>query len=175
MSEILTLEYNLAELPSSQHRAGLAGLVLMVRWLKGEPDKKGICEISQIDELSATLQINQEGLQFLFDKSYAAFIEERAEQSLRTKGKGAAKKEVPPLREEKRAVTDKKGKTTEKLYYIYPEAVPRGAFLADYDVTFDGKYGNWVKLWRDFMWNIMLVKPATRNPYKKRTDLLFLS
>jgi CRISPR-associated protein Cmx8 len=72
MSETLTLEYNLAELPSSQHRAGLAGLVLMVRWLAKEPDKKGICEIKRIDETSATLQIDQEGLQFLFDKVYAA-------------------------------------------------------------------------------------------------------
>ena len=32
--EVLELDYNLAELPSSQHRAGLAGLVLMVQWLK---------------------------------------------------------------------------------------------------------------------------------------------
>ena len=76
MSETLTLEYNLAELPSSQHRAGLAGLVLMVRWLKKEPDNKGICEITQIDETSATLEIDQEGLQFLFDKVYAASAEE---------------------------------------------------------------------------------------------------
>ena len=30
---VLELDYQLAELPSSQHRAGLAGLVLMVRWL----------------------------------------------------------------------------------------------------------------------------------------------
>ena len=31
--EVLELDYSLAELPSSQHRAGLAGLVLMVQWL----------------------------------------------------------------------------------------------------------------------------------------------
>lgn len=173
MSEALTLEYNLAELPSSQHRAGLAGLVLMVRWLKNEPDKKGICEISQIDETSTILQIDQEGLQFLFDKTYAAFVEEREEPNIRTKGKGSSKKDVPYLCERKRTLTDKKGKTTEKVFYVYPEAVPRGAFLADYDVTFDGKYGNWVKLWREFIWNIMLVKPATRNPYKKRSDGIY--
>ena len=74
MSETLTLEYNLAELPSSQHRAGLAGLVLMVRWLTKEPDKKGICEITQIDETSATLQIDLEGLQFLFDKVFSSSV-----------------------------------------------------------------------------------------------------
>ncbi len=31
---VLSLDYNLAELPTSQHRAGLAGLVLMVQWME---------------------------------------------------------------------------------------------------------------------------------------------
>ena len=46
--EVLELDYNLAELPSSQHRAGLAGLVLMVQWLKRQGAHKGICEITQL-------------------------------------------------------------------------------------------------------------------------------
>jgi len=103
MSEILTLEYNLTELPSSQHRAGLAGLVLMIRWLKNEPDKTGVCEITQIDGTNATLEIDQEGLQFLFDKVYAASKEEVGREA---KLKNKAKEEIPPLREEKRTVTD---------------------------------------------------------------------
>lgn len=36
MSE-LELTYQLAELPSAQHRAGLAGLVLMVQYLHRQP------------------------------------------------------------------------------------------------------------------------------------------
>lgn len=32
--DVLHLDYRLVELPSSQHRAGLAGLVLMLNWLK---------------------------------------------------------------------------------------------------------------------------------------------
>ena len=38
--DVLELDYQLAELPSSQHRAGLAGLVLMVDWLKKLPEEK---------------------------------------------------------------------------------------------------------------------------------------
>ena len=38
----LELDYNLAELPSSQHRAGLAGLVLMVKWLERDKSRKGL-------------------------------------------------------------------------------------------------------------------------------------
>ena len=45
MSESLSLEYNLAELPSSQHRAGLAGLVLMVEWHNDNPDKKAFAKL----------------------------------------------------------------------------------------------------------------------------------
>ncbi|SRR6266536_1186979 len=65
--EVLDLNYNLAELPSSQHRAGLAGLVLMVQWLKRQDTHKGICEIIRLDERGTTLRINQEGLVALFD------------------------------------------------------------------------------------------------------------
>ena len=75
MSDLLTLEYNLAELPSSQHRAGLAGLVLMLRWLEKEPDKKGICKVVNIDETSAKFEFDQEGFRYLFDKVVSKEIE----------------------------------------------------------------------------------------------------
>ena len=75
--EVLELDYNLAELPSSQHRAGLAGLVLMVQWLKRQGTHKGTCEIIRLSERGATLRINQEGLAALFDEVYAASKEEQ--------------------------------------------------------------------------------------------------
>jgi CRISPR-associated protein Cmx8 len=167
MSETITLEYNLAELPSSQHRAGLAGLVLMVRWLKDEPNKKGFCEIMQIDETSATLQVDQEGLQFLFDKVYAASKEEIGRE---TKLKNKAKEEIPPLREEKRTITDKEGKSKEKTFYIYHQVIPKGAFLVDYDKS---EEGIWIKLWRNMIWSILRGVPATRRPYDERSEGVF--
>ena len=69
MSDVLELDYNLAELPSSQHRAGLAGLVLMVRWLERDKSRKGVCELSQLDEHGATLRIDKTGLQELFNET----------------------------------------------------------------------------------------------------------
>ncbi len=62
MTEPLSLEYNLAELPSSQHRAGLAGLVLMVQWHSDNPDKKGVCEITHLSETRAPLQTDRDSL-----------------------------------------------------------------------------------------------------------------
>ena len=164
MSEILTIEYNLAELPSSQHRAGLAGLVLMVEWLKNEPDKKGVCEISNLNETSATLEINKEGLQFLFDKTYAAAAEE-FERDKPFKNK--AKEIVPPLREIEREVTDNNGRVKIKTFYVYPQVIPHGAFLVDYDRS-ENKI--WMKLWRNMIWSILRGVPATRRPYNERSE-----
>ena len=64
--EVLELHYGLAELPSSQHRAGLAGLVLMVEWLKQQSAIDGICEIERSTH-GAILRINRRGLEALFD------------------------------------------------------------------------------------------------------------
>ena len=115
--EVLELDYNLAELPSSQHRAGLAGLVLMVHWLKRQGTHKGICEIIRLDERGTTLRINQEGLVALFDEVYAASMEEVEEPKPRTKGK--TKEVVPPIKEVMRDVV-KRGKDETQTFYIYP-------------------------------------------------------
>ena len=164
MSETLTIEYNLAELPSSQHRAGLAGLVLMTQWLQKEPEKKGVCQITNLNETSATLGIDKEGLQFLFDKTYAAAAEEFETNKL---FKNKAKEIVPPLREIEREETDKNGKTKMKTFYVYPQVIPHGAFLVDYDRS-ENKI--WMKLWRNMIWSILRGVPATRRPYNERAE-----
>jgi len=80
-TDVLTLDYTLAELPSSQHRAGLAGLILMVQWLHRfdiwKQDGAAICEIENLSEYSVTLRLNQLGLQALFNQVYEASWEEQ--------------------------------------------------------------------------------------------------
>ncbi len=172
---ILTLNYDLAELPSSQHRAGLAGLILVSQWLERQPTFKqqvengAICRITRSDERGATLELNQAGLAVLFDEIYDANTEEKAyPQPLKNKQKEV----IPPLREEEREDTDAKGKPKTKKIYIYPAVVPRGSFLADssYDQSSDGKNGNWIKLWRDMVWSILRGVPATRKPFETRAE-----
>ncbi len=177
--EILTLNYQLAELPSSQHRAGLAGLVMVVdKWLRQheEPtfiekvDKGAICRITQLNADGATLEINQAGLEALFDEIYAASTEEQARPQLLKNSR--TKAIIEPLREEEREETDAKGKVKTKKVYIYPVVVPGGSFLADsqYDKSSDGKNGHWIKLWRDMVWSILRGVPATRKPFEARAD-----
>src|ERR1700742_1478004 len=161
--EVLELDYQLAELPSSQHRTGLAGLVLMVRWLERQGTNKGVCELKRLDELGATLLINESGLEALLNEVYGAYSEERAyPQPFKNKA---------PLREERKEITDEKtGKTKTKTVYIYSVAVPKGAFLIDLDPGADGNKGIWIKLWRDMVWSIFRGVPATRKPFEDRAD-----
>jgi CRISPR-associated protein Cmx8 len=173
--DVLTLDYQLAELPSSQHRAGLAGLVLVVQWLERQPafkqkiEEGAICKLTRLDDKGATLELNQSGLAALFDEIYDASTEEQERpQPLKNKQKEV----ILPLREEEREETDAKGKQKIKKVYIYPIVVPRGSFLADpsYDQSSDGKNGRWVKLWRDMVWSILRGVPATRKPFEVRAE-----
>src|SRR6266568_1793167 len=106
---VLELDYQLAELPSSQHRAGLAGVVLMVRWLERLGTNTGICELTRLDQYGATLRIDKHGLKGLFDEVYAASKEgQPRDQPLKNKQKEL----IPYLREENRQLLDPKtGKT----------------------------------------------------------------
>jgi len=165
--ETLELEYKLAELPSSQHRAGLAGLVLMVDWLRRQGNR-GICELTKIDEFGATFRLDQQGLAELFDQTYAASKEEQGRpQPLKNKNKEL----IPPIREEVKEDTDSKtGKTKTKTIYVYEVTVPKGAFLTELDSSANGNSGLWIKLWRDVIWNIFRGVPATRKPFDDRAD-----
>ena len=166
--EVLDLDYNLAELPSSQHRAGLAGLVLMVQWLKRQGTHKGICDVTRLDERGATLRINQEGLAALFDEVYAASKEE---QETSQPFKNKQNTIIPPLREITRTEIDpRSGKEKTKTVYIYPDIIPRGAFLVDVDPSANGDKGIWIKLWRDVIWSIFRSRSAQRKPFQDRAD-----
>lgn len=166
--EVLELNYQLAELPSSQHRAGLAGLVLMVDWVKRQPNKQGICEITRSDSRGATLKFDQQGLEDLFNEVYAASLEEQPRDA---PIKNKQKEIVPYLREEKRNFADPKtGNAKEKSVYIYEGAIPKGAFLLGYDPSGDGRNGDWIKLWRNVIWTIFRGVPATRKPFEDRAE-----
>ena len=165
--DVLELNYQLAELPSSQHRAGLAGLILMVDWLRQQPNRQGICEVIR-NAHSTTLRINQQGLEELFNEVYAASREEQERAQLVKNSR--TKEVVPPIREEKRQMFDAKGKPKEKTVYIYGATIPKGAFLLKNDPSADGRNGAWIKLWRDVIWNIFRGVPATRSPFDDRAN-----
>lgn len=169
----MELRYTLAELPSSQHRAGLVGLALMVQWLAQQPAKarQGVCEIVAMDERALVLRLDRQGLRDLFDQVYAASSEE---QRVTTPFKTRDKQIKPPLRIDEEVVEETvRGKVKTKVvkHYVYPRTVPRGAFLALWDEQADeAGQGPWIKLWRDVVWSVLRGVPATRAPFEERAS-----
>lgn len=160
----LSLSYSLAELPSSQHRAGLAGLVLLTRWLERQPERKGIFRLSALNAAGLTLELDALGLKEAFDELYAASSEEIAyPQPLKKKDKTL----VPAIRQEQRQETDDKGKVKTKTVYIYPTVIPRGGLLDEWDRS---EKKLWLKLWRNFIWQIPRGNPQSRAPFEERAE-----
>lgn len=160
--------WNLADLPSAQHKAGLAGLAICVEYLLRKPDRKGVCEIVSLDPMGLTLRVDRDGMQALFDDVYDAALEEQPRdkpfQNKRTKA------EVPPKRTAERTVVDKKGVEKTKTVYIYDQVVPRGAIIDEWDGAPAGTQKLWLKLWRDLVWTTLRGVPATREPYELRAE-----
>lgn len=151
----VTLGWDLASLPSSQHRAGLLGLVLMVRWLgQKEVPADAICRLDEVASGSATLTLNQAGLKALMDEVYGARM---TEVPSRTAWPGKAKL----LREE---ISEEGGKS--QRWFIYEAEQPLGAWMAQDDAG--GADGPWVKLWRDMLWNVPRGRPTQRGPFVSR-------
>jgi CRISPR-associated protein Cmx8 len=164
MPKTQTLDFNLAELPSAQHRAGLAGLVLMIQelqrwpWFKKRQQEDGaLINVKNIDQYGAEIELNQAGLTALFDLAYLAQTEER-------KSKSKIKNHI---RIDEVETTDKKGKPKVEKYYVYEVVTPDGAFLEDWDRS---EKQVWIKIWRDMFWSIIKGVPATRNSFISRCD-----
>lgn len=170
-SSTLHLSWTLANLPSSQHRAGLAGLVLLVQYMARKPDRTGVCEL-KVSPTGASLTLDFQGLTELLDEAYTATQSEvRYEKPLKKKDGS----ELPPLRIDLETII-KKDKPQEKNWYIYHKAEPKGGPLVEWEPQADDKTtGNhagkvWIKLWRDMIWSIYRGVPLTRIPYENRAE-----
>jgi CRISPR-associated protein Cmx8 len=164
----ITLGYQLADLPSSQHRSGLAGLILMIEFLHRQPGHhRGTARVAKLHARGADIELDAAGLTDLFDVAYQTTLGERAEPRLR---KDKAKQDVEPLRTEEVPELDKNGKEKLVTKYYYPEYVPAGAFLLERDPGAAGGKGPWIKLWRDMIWAIPRGVPATRKPFEDRAE-----
>ncbi len=166
--ETRSFRWELAELPSSQHRAGLAGLALCVQFLGRKSGRKGVCVIEALDARGLTLKADAAGMQELFDDVYAATLEEQ--QREKKFQKKDTKEEIPPKRELTVEVTDKKGNAKTKTVYVYDQVVPRGQLVGEWDAEADRGERLWLKLWRDLVWTTLRGNPAAREPFDARAE-----
>ena len=164
----IELNYQLAELPSAQHRAGLAGLVLMTRELRQQPwffeRENPVVEFIELKEYSATLKLNLEGLKALFDLTYKTLIKETATNKKRKKTVKKKKVDREP---------DRIDEESDKPF-IYYDPLPHGGFIPVWDKSSDEEdQGLWLNLWRDMLFKIVKVKSASRTSFKERMGGIF--
>lgn len=156
-TDALDLVYDLNELPTAQHRAGLAGLYVVADAMR----RRGLMGVPMValrGPRQLLLTLTPDSLVALFNDLYDATIEE-ARQTAARKDRGQV---IPPLRVETEDRTDRPtGKTSRRNVYVYPQVVPKAPFLQDL-----GMPPIWLKLWRDLVWSTLRGIPTTRRPYE---------
>jgi CRISPR-associated protein Cmx8 len=159
----VTITYDLSDLPTAQHKAGLAGLLLQIESMKSRQlPPEQIPEVIDYSATQATIRFTESSNQGLFDDLYDAEIVEVA-----TKSKWAG---TTPKREEQIEETDPQTqKVKRSKRFIYDVVQPVGHFLKQHLSDADGL---WLKLWRNMVWDIPRSKPTTRGPYNSRSERL---
>jgi CRISPR-associated protein Cmx8 len=171
--EVVEIRYDLFDLPTAQHKAGLAGLILAIRSLQERSKKDPVSippeSIPDIiegpDDVGVKIRFTPRSVKGLFDDLYDAdLIESEPKEKPRTKGKGAAKKIIPPVKKVPLPVVDKKsGKEKEVEGYVYLDVTPR---LAPLSPLFPA-IPEWLKLWRNVLFQV-IRDGRKQAPYKKR-------
>jgi CRISPR-associated protein Cmx8 len=156
-AESIELRYVLHDLPSAQHKAGMAGLVVVLKSLQPRT-RRPLPEILHLSSGELRIRVSDASLQVVFDDLYDATTEE---VQVAKKWPGQR-----PLREVSTAQRDPEtGKTQQVKQYVYERVVPRAEFLRAL-----GTPPVWLKLWRDAVWSTLRGIPKTRLPYEQRRD-----
>jgi CRISPR-associated protein Cmx8 len=157
MTDTLSLDYELFDLPTALHKAGLAGMLLHIQNLKEREVDKPIPEIERLDAHSARVQFRQDSLQTLMDDVYdARWVEIKVKNRYPNKA---------PKREEQ--ITNGQTGKAEKRF-VYDACEPKANLLRS--LLQNGVESPWHKLWRDMLWNVLRAQPKTRGVYEVRAN-----
>lgn len=152
--------YDLFDLPTAFHKAGLAGLILQLRSM----ERRGILADHEVPPepglTSMTIRFTESLVNKVFDDVYDA---KPYRSWVRSKWAGQE-----PVASEKRPETDKAtGKTKEVTWYAYDVIQPSGECLRELYPPMPENKG-WHKLWRDMLWAIPRGNPQSRQPFEQR-------
>ena len=165
--ETITVRYDLHELPTAQHKAGLAGLLLQIDSMKERkaagalPSDLELPTVSDRESASVKIVFTERAVINIYNDLYDAEV---VEQPFRKK-----KKDKEPKRIIEIEVTDRATKKLKKeKRYIYDVVQPMGQFFRRF--TDDGKEC-WYCLWRDMVISIPRNQDATMGPFKDMAQL----
>ncbi|MDB5307800.1 MAG: cmx8 [Gemmataceae bacterium] len=161
-SSEVVVNYDLFDLPTAFHKAGLAGLILLIESLKARQELTADVAKYEVTPTEATVTFTEPLVRKLMDDLYdARKVEKRYAQPKKKDNKPISPKRVDV---EKR---EEGGKVKEVKWHIYDEVEPCGQFLRDqYPEMPDDR--SWLKLWRDMLWNIPRGRPKQREPFDQR-------
>jgi len=149
----VTVKYDLFDLPTAYHKAGLAGLLLLIESLKGRGVLNTADVKCEVTPTAVTIAFTEALVAQLMNDVYDA---RPVEVAVKSKWQGADVVR-PPTDAEKEAGTP----------FVYRIVQPKGQFLQEHYPDEDGL---WLKLWRDMLWNIPRSRPTTREPYNQRAE-----
>ncbi|MGH2584516.1 MAG: type I-MYXAN CRISPR-associated protein Cmx8, partial [Dehalococcoidia bacterium] len=156
MSDHLELEYDLFALPTAQHRAGLAGLLVILGCMRNSGFRDVPSEVRPRSGV-VRLALTRSSLTALFNYLYDARKEEDRTQTRRTGKTGVL------LREEEEVTTDRRGKVAKRKILIYEVVKPKAHFLEAL-----GMPEVWVAFWRDIMLRTVRSIYMQKEPYRRR-------
>ncbi len=152
----VTLDYDLFELPTAQHKAGLAGLLVMIESLR----RRKIEPIPEVSVSTATVRVTftEKSLRTVMDDLFDARWRETL---VRQKWTGQTPKRIDEV------TVETAGKTKTEKRFVYDIVQPTGAFLQTFYADGDGV---WAALWRSMVRTILRGIPRTRTVYNERAD-----
>jgi len=150
----VTITYDLFDLPTAQHKAGLAGLLLQIASMKNR--KKVTPRVVTSSTTQATIEFDEKSVQSLFDDAYAAEVVE-----VKVKSKWA---NADLVREEE-IEEEVDGKKKKVRLFVYKTTQPTLPLLKHYVM-----HQPWLKLWRDMLWSIPRGNPQSREPFEQRSE-----
>ncbi|MBN2380510.1 type I-MYXAN CRISPR-associated protein Cmx8 [candidate division WOR-3 bacterium] len=159
----IVLDYDLYSLPTTQHKAGLAGLLLMIesmRMRKMTP----LPDVVKCTASSARISFTLESMQTLFNDLFDASW---GEIEVKNQRKDKNKNPIESKRIVEKEIELKDGKKKIEKRYIYDQIQPAGKFLSSFYPDGDGL---WLKLWRDMIWSTLRGRPKQRLVFQERAD-----
>ena len=145
----ITLDFDLHDLPTAQHRAGLAGLILQIDAMgpKGYPRaEKPVPVLKELTATSAKITFTPESIQGVFNELYAA---KPVEVVVATRWPGETKPKPGVYFAKKK--DPKTGEMKEVPGFAYDVVQPRAPALLRH---LEGSGEAWLELWRQMVWSI---------------------
>lgn len=151
--ESIELTFDLLTLPTAQHRAGLAGLLVLVESMR----RRRLVPLPKLShvETSVRMTLTEKSLSAVLDDLYGAVWEERRSNG---KPQGSKIRNVRAIE----ALDERTGKR--RTAYMFETVMPRAEFLVAL-----GLPAPWLRLWREAVWATLRGgSPQTRAPYETR-------